>query len=195
MPTPDTPLPTGEALPPPHPNVPAPRAPLPRAPVVPAPEMAPRLVPAPLRPGQLTVAWRNLFLVGWVAVLLGFAAVAKTSRTLGLSTWWLGASAQPQIILIQMLPFVPGVLLVIGAARNSRFLPFTGIIGAIALAAIATADIGRFDRLALVQFVIAGGGLAVSIASLAGMAQSRSAARARPEPTSERSTVGPMRAP
>ncbi|MEK7423937.1 MAG: hypothetical protein AAB131_08875 [Actinomycetota bacterium] len=123
----------------------------------------------PQRVGQLAAGWRVTFALGWCGVLLGFAAVAKTARTMGLSTWWLGASAEPRFVLIQVVPFVPGVLLVTGAMRNARFLPYVGIIGAIALAAVATGDVGRFDRLALVQFVIAGGGMAVSVASFAGM--------------------------
>jgi hypothetical protein len=124
---------------------------------------------APLVAGQLTQGWKVVFGIGWCGVLLGFAAVAKTARTIGLSTWWLGASADPRFFIIQALPFVPGVLLVIAALRGARYLPYYGLLGALSLAAIAAGDIGRFDRLALVEFAIAAAGGAVSAAAFAGL--------------------------
>ena len=124
-----------------------------------------------LRAGQLTPAWRVVYIVGWVGVLLGFAAVAKSSRTMGLSTWWLGASAEPRFVVVQVLPFLPGVVLVVASARNARFLPFLGMIGALLLAAVATGDLGRFDRLALVEFAIAAAAFVLSVACFAGMLQ------------------------
>lgn len=125
--------------------------------------------PAVLRGGQLTPAWRITFVVGWVAVVLGLAAVVKTSRTMGLSTWWLGASGDPRVVFVQALPFIPSVLVIIAASRNSRFVPFFGVVASALVALIATGDIGRFDRLAIVQFAVAGGGLLVSVAAFAGM--------------------------
>lgn len=121
------------------------------------------------RPGELTGAWRVVFAVGWICVVLAFASVWKSSRTMGLSTWWLGASAEPRFVLIQMLPFVPAVALVVAAARRARRLPHFGVAGALALAGIAAGDLGRFDRLALVELVVAGAALLLSVASFAGL--------------------------
>ncbi len=135
-------------------------------------ESAARSGLAVLRSGQLTPAWRITFVVGWVAVVLGLAAVVKTSRTMGLSTWWLGASGDPRVVFVQGLPFIPSVLVIIAACRNSRFVPVFGVIASALVALIAAGDIGRFDRLAIVQFVVAGGGLLVSVAACAGMVRS-----------------------
>lgn len=125
--------------------------------------------PRPPRPGELTSAWRMVFIVGWVCVLVACGAVIRTSRTLGLSTWWLGPSSDPRFLLVQLLPFVPAAVLVVLAARNQRFLPYYGAVGAIMLAAIATGDVHRFNRLAALEFIIAAAALLVSLGSFAGL--------------------------
>ena len=58
----------------------------------------------PPRPGDLTTTWRTLFAVGWAGVVMGVAAVLKTSRTMGLATWWLGPEADPTIVFVEALP-------------------------------------------------------------------------------------------
>jgi hypothetical protein len=123
----------------------------------------------PPRPGDLTTTWRTLFAVGWAGVVMGVAAVLKTSRTMGLATWWLGPEADPTIVFVEALPFVPPVLLIVAAFRGVRHLPYYGLLGGVAMAAIATGDLGRFGALAAVEFGVAVIGLLVSIASFAGM--------------------------
>ncbi|MEX0846915.1 MAG: hypothetical protein WD023_03975 [Ilumatobacteraceae bacterium] len=141
----------------------------------PAPATAAVVVPMrDPRPGELAPAWRVVFVVGWVGTMLGFASVWKSSRTMGLSTWWLGPSAEPRSIAVQLVPFVIPVLLVVAASRNARFLPYWGVLGSLALGAIAAGDLGRFQRLALVELAVAGAALAVSLASFAGVLRGRS---------------------
>lgn len=108
-------------------------------------------------------------MVGWGCVVLAMAAVWRSARTLGLSTWWLGASSTPQFLLVQLLPFLPAIGLVVLAARNTKSLPYLGVVGALALAAIATGDINRFSGLAVAEFTIAAAALLVSVASFAGL--------------------------
>jgi hypothetical protein len=121
------------------------------------------------RAGELDGTWRVLFVVGWVGVLLGVAAVWRSARTIGLSTWWLGSASEPQFLLVQMLPLIAPVLLVVGGLRGVRFLPYLGLVGALVLAAIGTGDLGEVTRLAIVQLALAGAGAAMSVASFAGM--------------------------
>ena len=121
------------------------------------------------RAWQLTPAWRTVFSIGWAGVVLGVGAVLKTARTMGLSTWWLGPEADARFIAIQALPFVIPVLLVIAAFRGLRYLPYIGLAGAVAMAAIAAGDLGRFRNLALVEFAVAAVGLLVSVAAFAGV--------------------------
>lgn len=127
-----------------------------------------RLTPL-LRAGQLSMVWRAVFVVGWGGVILGLGAVVKSSRTVGLSTWWLGPDADPNPLFIQALPFAIAFVMIVLGFRNTRQLPYIGILGAIALFAVATGDIGRFNGLAAAQSANGGVGLLVSVASFAGM--------------------------
>jgi len=123
----------------------------------------------PKRPGQLTPAWRMVFGFGWAGIIIGYAAVWETSRGIGLSTWWLGADAEPRWLLVQLVPFYGPILVAVAAVLNWRYAPYLGI-GVSALGAvIAAADLDRVQWLAVVEFVLAGAGLCISVAALAGM--------------------------
>jgi hypothetical protein len=130
--------------------------------------------PRAARTGELAAPWRVVFVVGWLGAVLGFASVWKSSRTMGLSTWWLGPSSDPRSIVVQMVPFVVPVLLMVAGSRNGRFLPYWGVLGSLVLAAIGVGDLSRFQRLAVVELAIAGAVLLVSIASFAGLLRGRS---------------------
>lgn len=121
------------------------------------------------RPMELTAAWRTLYTVGWMGALLGLASVWKSSRTLGLSTWWLGPSADPQLLVVSLLPFLAPIVLVVASMRNVKYLPHAGVVGALVLAGVGLGDVGRFTGLAAVELVIAGAAMLVSIASFAGL--------------------------
>jgi hypothetical protein len=154
------------ALPPPPPPI-APEA-------IPADTARPARLP---RPGELTPAWRATFIVAWGCVLISMVAIGRTAWKMGLSTWWTGPRFEPRFLPILLIPSVVAIVPIVLAARNARFLPYWGIIGAIALTAIATGDLGRFDGLAAAEFCVAGAALLVSLASAAGILQ-----RADPEP-------------
>jgi hypothetical protein len=124
------------------------------------------------RAGELTVPWRTTVLVTWVGIVLVYASVWRTARTMGLSTWWLGPPATPRLFVVQLLPFVAPLAMVIAASRPTRHLPIAGIVASLVGAGIAAGDIGRFDRIALLELVAAGAGLLISIASLAGVLRS-----------------------
>lgn len=126
------------------------------------------------RPGELSATWRLVFVIGWVGAILGFASVWKSSRTMGLSTWWLGPSADPRSVPVQLIPFVVPVLLVVATLRYGRFLPYWGVLGSLVLGLVGVADLNRFQRLAVVELAIAGAVLLVSVASFAGILRVRS---------------------
>jgi hypothetical protein len=125
----------------------------------------------PPRPGELTPAWRATFIVAWGCVLVSIVAIGRTAWKMGLSTWWTGPRFEPRFLPILLLPSLVAAVLIVLAARNVRFLPYWGILGAIALAAVATGDVGRFDGLAAAEFAVAGAALLVSLASFAGLLQ------------------------
>ena len=118
---------------------------------------------------ELTPAWRTAYTVGWLCALLGMASVWKSSRTLGLATWWLGPSADPQLLVVSLLPFAAPIALVIASMRNVRYLPHAGVVGGLALLGVGAGDLGRFTGLATAELAIGGAALLVSIASFAGL--------------------------
>jgi hypothetical protein len=110
-----------------------------------------------------------VFVLAWAGVFLGLASVWKTSRTVGLATWWLGSSSDPRLVVVQVAPFVVPVALLIAAWRRVRWLPLWGALGAVLLAGVAAGDLGGFTRLSVVEFAVAGAAFLVSIASAAGL--------------------------
>ena len=133
--------------------------------------------------GQLTPMWRLAFGLGWAAIVVGNAAVWESSRVIGLSTWWLGADAEPCILLIQLLPFYGPILVTVAAISNWRYVPYIGIVVGLAGAAIGAGDLGRVRWIATVELVLAGAALCISVASLVGMY--------RPMRATDRGSVGP----
>lgn len=119
--------------------------------------------------GQLTPMWRLAFGFGWAAIVVGYGAVWETSRVIGLSTWWLGADAEPRMLLIQLLPFYGPILVTIAAISNWRYVSYFGIGVGLAGAAIGAADLGRVRWIATVELVLAGAAVCISVASLVGL--------------------------
>jgi hypothetical protein len=119
--------------------------------------------------GQLSPGWRLAFALGWAAIVVGNAAVWESSRVIGLSTWWLGADAEPRLLLVQLLPFYGPILVTAAGASNWRYAPYLGIVVALAGGGIGAGDLGRVRWIAAVELVLAGAALCISVASLAGM--------------------------
>ena len=113
--------------------------------------------------------WRLAFGLGWAAVVVCNAAIWETSRVIGLSTWWLGADAEPRMLLIQLLPFYGPILVTVAAVSNWRYVPYLGIVVGLAGAAIGVGDLSRVRWLATVELVLAASAVCISAASLVGM--------------------------
>ena len=124
--------------------------------------------PRPPRAGELTATWRIALIVTWILVFLAYMGVWKASEEVGIGTWWLGPRSSPQPLLVRLVPFFVTAFFGILASYNLRRLPWIGVIGALSLAAIAIPDLSRQAGLALVEFVLAGAVLVVSLAALTG---------------------------
>jgi len=122
----------------------------------------------PPQPGQLTPGWRLIVVATWLLALVAWSAAWKTSRELGLSTWWLGPSAEPRPFPVLLLPFVPIVAMIAATLNNVRRLAWYGLAASVGGAAIAVGDLGRVARLGLVELAIAVATAVVSVASLSG---------------------------
>jgi len=128
--------------------------------------------------GQLTLGWRIATGIVWGLVFVGLIAVWKTSRELGLSTWWLGPIGAPASPIVSLVPFVAPVAMILLAVNNVRWLPWFGVGAAGLIAGVAALDFEGVPRLAVVEFSIAGAGALAAIGGLSG--RYRPAPGARP---------------
>jgi hypothetical protein len=122
-----------------------------------------------IRPGTLTPHWTTTFWLGWAGVAGGLVAVWYSSRVTGLATWWLGPEAEPRFLLVSLLPFVAPLCLCVLALSHRRWLPHLGIVGAMVTAVVGLVDLGRVRGYGAIELVLAAAGLALSVASFAGM--------------------------
>ncbi len=120
------------------------------------------------RAGQLITSWHVMVVTTWAGVFFAYAAVWKASDELGLATWWLGPRANPQPLIVRLVPFMVAAAFTILATYNVRRLPILGLVGAALLAAIALPDLSRSTGLATVELAIAGAVVLVSAASFTG---------------------------
>ena len=93
--------------------------------------------------------------------------IAETPPTTVLATESL--QSEPQLILVNLLPFTVPLALCVAGFRAQRRLPWWGIGGAAFVAAIAFFDIDRVPGYAAIEFGLAAAGLLISVASFAGL--------------------------
>jgi hypothetical protein len=119
-------------------------------------------------PGQLTFGWRVATAIVWGLVFVGYIAVWKTSRELGLNTWWLGPIGEPAGWYVSMLPFLAPMAMILLAANNAKGIPWFGLGAAAWAALIGLIDIGRVVRLGLVEMAIAAAAALAAVGSISG---------------------------
>jgi hypothetical protein len=144
----------------------------PTAQLAPEQEVRPARTP---RAGELTSGWRLITGLTWMLVVVGLGCVWKTSDQLGLATWWLGPRGEPHSIVIQLLPFVPAVLMVLAAINHVRYLPWFGLVASGLIVLTGLFDVVRFTGLGLLEIAIGVAAAVVSLVSLAGMYRTDSA--------------------
>ena len=104
----------------------------------------------------------------WGLVFVGYIAVWKTSRELGLNTWWLGPMGDPAGWYVSMLPFLAPVAMILLAVNNAKGLPWFGLAAAAWCALVGVLDLGKVVRLGLVELAIAGAAALAAIGSISG---------------------------
>ena len=124
--------------------------------------------PIPKKVSQLTRTWRNVTALSWLVLGLAVLALAISSRSLGKPAWWLGPESQPQFFLLWATPFVPPLASIVTSLRFSRWATPVSFVSALALAVVAVFDLQNSPGIAAGEFVLAGAGVLISIASLAG---------------------------
>lgn len=120
------------------------------------------------RAGELTLRWRIVTASMWILVAAAFVAVWRVSDQLGLTTWWIGPRGAPNSRLIQIVPFVPAVIMMLLSINRVRYVAWLGLVAAAATTAIGVADFGHVFRLGLIEVLIGAAAAVVSVASLSG---------------------------
>lgn len=98
----------------------------------PPPPPGPVLGRANPRPGQLTLGWRWVLTLGWVAVVVGLSAVTDSVRILHKPPFWYGHG------VLVALPFVLPTVAALSAFANHRLAVWIGwgAVGELALLAV-----------------------------------------------------------
>lgn len=145
----------------------------PPPPPPPAEPDGPQLAPVPIhhipRPGDLTTGWLILTGIGWMGVVVVLASAWSVSRQLGLSTWWLGPIQHQRPLYVMLLPFVAPAVVITAAGNRVRYVPWIGVLGAAATAAVGVGDLGRVVGIGVVELIAAAAALLLSIASFSRM--------------------------
>ena len=105
---------------------------------------------------------------GWTAAFFAFAAVWKTSQDIGIGTWWLGARAQPQPVVIKIIPFALAIVIGLAAIYNLRRVALISLAGSFGVALIAVFDTSRSGGLAAIEFAIAASVALISVGAFTG---------------------------
>ncbi len=124
--------------------------------------------PVPKSIIQLTRTWRNVTAVSWLVLGFAILALAISSRTLGKPTWWLGPQSRPRPIFLWATPFLAPIASIIASLRFSRWATLVSLASSAALAIVAVFDMQPTPGIALGEFILAGAGALITIASLAG---------------------------
>ena len=107
------------------------------------------------------------FVAGWIGVLGGFGAIWQATRIAGIAPWWLGPETNLRSVFVIALPFIAPMLAVVAGAVGLRMACFVGIAASLVTASFALGDL-HFPGLAVVEAVLGGCGLLISVAGLGG---------------------------
>lgn len=124
--------------------------------------------PVPQSVSQLTRTWRNVTALSWLVLGFAILALAISSRTVGKPTWWLGPQSRPRFIFLWATPFLAPVAAIVASLRFSRWATLVSLGSSVALAIVAVFDVQATPGIALGEFVLAGAGALITVASLAG---------------------------
>lgn len=148
-------------------------APLPPPPVpdtvgaLPEPETAVLFVRAP-RAGELTPRWRLAQAVTWIGVAVAIGSIWKTTDQLGMSTWWLGPRGEPRPAAVQVLPFVPALVMILLAINHVRHLAWWSLGASALVVAVGVVDLGYKPAIGMLEIAVGAAAALVSVASFAG---------------------------
>lgn len=129
----------------------------------------------PPQPGQLTVVYRWIVVVFWVAIVTALGTVAGASEVVGRQVWWLGDDGRRAPIFVLVLPVIAPMITMVAAVNNRRWVPYASCVAALTTLLTAWGDRHRSPGAAVVELGLGVAAALVSAASFAGRYR-------RPEP-------------
>jgi hypothetical protein len=120
------------------------------------------------RAGELTPRWRLVQAITWLGVAVAIGSIWKTTDQLGMSTWWLGPRGEPRPAAVQVLPFVPAVVMILLAINRVRHLAWWSLGASVLVVAVGVVDLGYKPAIGMLEIAIGAAAAVVSVASFAG---------------------------
>ena len=130
--------------------------------IPPPPPPGPDVAGAHPRPGELTLGWRWVLVLGWISVVVGLIAVADASRVIHKPPFW----TDPGYLVA--VPFLLPVLTSVAAFTNDRRMHLLAGASVAVLCACAVVDRSSSPGIAAALGVLALIGLLTSVSSIAG---------------------------
>ena len=114
------------------------------------------------------MSWRIATAISWLLVGLALLALAIASRAVGKPVTWLGPESNPKFFGLWVAPFLAPIAAGYCAIKFGRWASLVGAAASVALAIVAAIDFESTPGVAIGEFVLAGAGMLISIATLAG---------------------------
>ena len=118
--------------------------------------------------GELTPRWRLAQAVTWIGVAVAIGSIWKTTDQLGMSTWWLGPRGEPRPAVVQVLPFVPALVMILLAINHVRHLAWWSLGASALVVAVGVVDLGYKPAIGMLEIAVGAAATLVSLASFAG---------------------------
>ena len=116
----------------------------------------------------LRAPWAGLLSVGWIAIGVSLVAIGAESRQIGKPTWWLGDAVPTAPTLLWLAPVLGPFAAVMSAHRSVRWALGVSVLACLATGVVGVVDLDASPGAALLQLVLAGAGVLLTVAVSAG---------------------------
>jgi len=134
---------------------------------------------APSSDRELRAPWSGVLTVGWIAVGLALVAIASTSRQVGKPVWWLGDAVPVSPTVWWIVPLL-GPFVAVAASVNRAGTALVASGGAsVWVVAVAARDLGVSPAAGVLELLLGGAGVLLTVAASAGVPTRRRARQRR----------------